>query len=259
MIFGMPALIEFTSIEENAALARRLDLQFVELNMNLPYCTLEALQEADLSAIAHRYGIQFTIHADENLFFCDFNIRVADAHLQTMLDTIFLCRREHIPLINFHMSTGVYFSLPDGKHYLFQQYQDYYMQRIALFRDRCSQAAGDDVSLCIENTGLNQGFIQKGMDTLLAGPAFQLTWDIGHNYCAGTIDSPFIMAHKHRLQHMHIHGAIGKQCHLPLSSSQLDWQQALIEGQPLRAVIEVKTAQALTESVCTLRAWLNKG
>lgn len=253
MDFGMPTLMEFQSITENCALARQLGLDFVELNMNLPYCTIDALRESDLPSLAKKHHLYFTIHADENLFFCDFNRHVADAHLSTMLETIKLCKSSDIPLVNFHMSSGVYFSLPDGKHYLFDAYPDHYKQRLNAFRDACEKAAGSQVALCIENTGLSQGFILKGMEFLLASPAFHLTWDIGHDYSAGNIDSPFILSHLDRLLHMHIHGAMGQKNHLSLSGSELDWHERLRIGDPKRAVIEVKTSQFLIESVSVLR------
>ena len=36
MVFGMPTLIETNSLEECAALCKNLQLDFIELNMNLP-------------------------------------------------------------------------------------------------------------------------------------------------------------------------------------------------------------------------------
>ena len=36
MDFGMPVLIELDSIESNCRLCRKLDLDFIELNMNFP-------------------------------------------------------------------------------------------------------------------------------------------------------------------------------------------------------------------------------
>lgn len=255
MIFGMPTLIQLHSVEENAALAKRLHLQFIELNMNLPYCTPDALKRADLMNISKEFGIHFSFHADENLFICDFNPRIADAHLNTMLEAIDFSLSNQIPLINFHMSPGVYFTLPDGKRYLFEEYRCHYIQRIIRFRDACEKAARGKVFLCIENTGLSQPFIREGMEILLASPIFQLTWDIGHDYSAGNIDHPFIMQHLDRLFHMHIHGAIGKKNHLPLTESHLNWRETLKIGRPHRAVIEVKTPQFLMESVEALEAF----
>lgn len=255
MEFGMPTLMEFHSLAENCALAQRLGLHFVELNMNLPYCTVEALSRADLNALARQYDIYFTLHADENLFFCDFNNRIASAHLATMLDAIALCNACNIPLINFHMSPGVYFTLPDGKYYLFNEYKEQYFQRLMLFRNTCEKAAGNQTALCIENTGLTQGFILEGMEALLASPAFHLTWDIGHDFSAGNADQPFILSHLQRVVHMHIHGASGKKNHLSLTDGELDWRARLSLACPRRAVIEVKTAQFLAQSVEALASF----
>ena len=38
MKVGMPLLYELKSVEENIELAKKLNLDFVELNLNYPYC-----------------------------------------------------------------------------------------------------------------------------------------------------------------------------------------------------------------------------
>lgn len=43
MQYGMPTLLENASIAESAALCQQLQLDFVELNMSLPYCQLPQL------------------------------------------------------------------------------------------------------------------------------------------------------------------------------------------------------------------------
>ena len=40
MKYGMPTLVEFTSILDNVNLAKSNNLDFIELNMDLPYCQL---------------------------------------------------------------------------------------------------------------------------------------------------------------------------------------------------------------------------
>ena len=256
MIFGMPSLACFRSIEENLAFASQLGLDFVELNMNLPFCTVQALQEENLRALCEKYGVFLTLHADENLFFCDFNHLVADAHLQTMLDTISLCRENDIPLINFHMSEGVHFSLPGRKLYLFEEYESIYLDRLLAFRDACHQAAGSSVRLCIENTGLRMPFVFRAIDQLLLSPAFALTWDTGHDHSAGGTDTPFLLARKDRLIHMHLHDAQGKKNHLALGTGEIDLKAFLNAASPQRVVIEVKAPDELTESVSYLKSHL---
>ena len=53
MKFGMPTLLEFKSIEENVSFAKNLNLDFIELNMDLPYCKINKNLK--------NYDIEFTI------------------------------------------------------------------------------------------------------------------------------------------------------------------------------------------------------
>lgn len=257
MDYGMPTLAEFNSIAESAALAKELGLSFVELNMNLPFCTVDALRAQNLPALARAYQIYFTLHADENLFFCDFNSRVAQAHLDTLLDAIDLCRETGIPLINFHMSAGVYFTLPDQKLYLFERYEDRYQESLLRFRDACQQAAGRDVALSIENTGLTHDFVLRGIDTLLSTPAFCLTWDVGHDCSAGWADSSFYLARKERIRHMHLHDAQGRRNHLSLGTGEINLTEKLSACAPERVVLEVKASADLRQSVAWLKSNLS--
>ena len=59
MKYGMPSLIEFNSIEENVLFAKKNNLSFIELNMDLPYCQ----NIFNLS----KYNIDFTMHLSEEL------------------------------------------------------------------------------------------------------------------------------------------------------------------------------------------------
>ena len=89
MDFGMPTLMEYRSIEENAALAHRLQLQFVELNMNFPEYQIDRIEDIDrFFKNADTAGIYYTIHLDENLNIADFNPLVREAYLETVRRTI---------------------------------------------------------------------------------------------------------------------------------------------------------------------------
>lgn len=255
MDFGIPTLIEHQSIRDSACHAHELGFQFVELNMNLPWASVKAMEQADLKKLSEEYQVYFTIHADENLFFCDFSDRVARAHLDNMLEAIDFAKENAIPLINFHMSPGVYFSLPGRKVFLFDQYAEEYMEKIIRFREACTAAADGKVMLCIENTGLSQDFVHQGVDALLLSPAFSLTWDVGHDYCADSCDKPFLLERKERIRHMHLHDAVGKDCHLPLGSGEMEPEWYLLAAKPERIVVEVKTKAGLDTSLPWLHRW----
>lgn len=252
MDIGIPTLIEHHSIEEAAKLAHTLGFRFVELNMNLPW-VISSLNADELERISLQYQVYFTIHADENLFFCDFNHRVSHAHLESMLELIHIAKATHIPLINFHMSAGVYFTLPSEKVFLFEKFESEYQNKLLAFATKCNQAAEDKVALCIENTGQNHAFIHRGIDALLSYPAFHLTWDIGHDYSAGLCDSPFLLQRNVQIIHMHLHDAVGKSCHLPLGKGEMHPENFLKRATPQRVVVEVKTIQGLYESISWLK------
>jgi len=253
MQFGMPTLIELKSLEDCAALCKKLDLRFVELNMNLPEYQADRIDAGAFAEIAGRYGIYYTIHLDENLNPCDFNEKVANAYTETVLQTIGLAKRLRIPVLNMHLSKGVYFTLPERKVHLFDEYTDVYLAKLAAFRDRCEKAIGGaNIKICVENAGgYDKEFLQKGLALLLESKAFALTFDIGHNAEIGAGDEEIIMRHKNKLCHMHMHDAKEKISHLPLGAGELDLPEyfRLAKTQNCRVVLETKTVAGLKESV----------
>jgi hypothetical protein len=146
-----------------------------------------------LHEIADEYDIYFTIHLDENLDPCDFNERVATANTETVIRTIDNAKQLSIPILNMHMNPGVWFTLPDKKVFLFDEYESEYMQKLTAFRDTCTAAiGGSDIRICVENCGDygDKPYLQKDLTLLLQSPVFALTFDVGHN--AGVYNSVFV-------------------------------------------------------------------
>ncbi len=227
MHFGMPTLIEIKSINETAALCRELGLKFVELNMNLPESQVNRLDTLRLAEIADKYGIYYTIHLDENLNPCDFNERVSAAYTETVIQTINIAKKLNVPILNMHLTSGVYFTLPEKKVLLFEEYTDDYLKRLTDFRDVCTATIGNaNIKICIENCGdyarVASLFVKKGLILLLGSPAFGLTFDVGHNAAADYSDESTIMENTDRLIHFHIHDAKGKNSHLIIGDGSVD-------------------------------------
>lgn len=253
MHYGMPTLIETKTLEECAALCRELGLQFIELNMNMPQYQLDKIDAEKFKAIAAKYGIYYTIHLDENLNISDFNPYVANAYLRTVLETINVSKVLCVPVLNMHLSQGVYFTLPDKKVFLFEEYKELYLKSLAAFRDECEKAIGSaDIKICIENCGGYTSFQIEALDMLLQNPVFGLTFDIGHNFSVGGTDEPIIMERADKLYHMHIHDAkTGKKDHLALGTGEIDLLKyfAIAKGCVCRVVLETKTVEGLKQSV----------
>lgn len=254
--FGMPTLIETRTIEECAVLCRELGLEFIELNMNLPQYQLCNINADFLNKIAEKYGIYYTVHLDENLNVSDFNPYVADAYLRTVLETISLAKEIHAAKLNMHLSKGVYFTLPDKKVFLFDEYREQYIGSMAAFRNKCEKAIGDSgIKICVENTSGYTDFQLEAIGVLLQSSVFGLTFDIGHDHCIGNADEPIIFECLDRLHHMHMHDAKAKRNHLALSTGEINLQKyiELAQNHDCSVVLETKTIKALRNSVDWLR------
>jgi sugar phosphate isomerase/epimerase len=216
--FGMPTLLETRTLEECAALCRELGLDFIELNMNLPMFQAASMDVKEFADIAHRYGIYYTIHLDENLNPCDFNPLVAKAYMDTVLMMIEAAKALHAPVLNMHLNHGVHFKMPNGNIFLFDAYLDTYINSMLVFRDACEKAIGNSgIMICVENTdGHNHPFALKALQLLLDSNVFALTFDIGHNYCIGGSDEDIILQYENKLCHMHMHDVLGSRC--PISN-----------------------------------------
>ena len=255
--FGMPTLIELPELETQAALAQELGLDFVEINMSFPQYQPEKLDVEKLQSIKEKYGIYYTIHADESTDVCSVNPRIAKAYTDTMLDAIELAKKLAIPTINLHLLRGIFVTLPDRRTFVYAENEDFYLEKLREFRDRAESAIGESgIKICIENTdGYDLPFLVHGLDTLLESPAFALTFDIGHDNAINGIDKPVILAREDRLCHMHMHDGQGTRVHLALGDGDMDiaWYLALAEKHGCRIVLETKTVAALRKSVNFLR------
>ena len=271
MQFGMPTLIENRTLEDNVNLCRELGLSFIELNMNFPEYQVEKLEETEnLTALAEEAGIYYTIHLDENLNIADFNSLVSGAYLETVRRAIgaakkLLFLRESSRLIptqpltiNMHMHHGIFITLPDRKVQMYDRDFDTYMHSFAVFRDKCEEWISDaDIRITVENTDGFREYEKKAIEFLLESPKFGLTWDIGHSKATGEKDVPFILEHKDRLIHFHIHD--GKEQppknHLALGDGEIDLADRLklAEKSNARCVLETKTIEALRKSVMWLK------
>ena len=251
--FGMPTLIELTDLEENAKLCNNLGLKFIELNMNLPQFQIENLKETKIfQDISKEYGVYYTIHLDENLNICDFNQAVTKAYLNTVTQSLMIAKELEIPVLNMHMSRGVYFTLPDQKILLFEKYRDIYLRDIQYFKTICEDLiGGDKISITIENTEGYTAFQRDAIDILLESPVFALTWDIGHSHSAADVDEKYILQNECKLKHFHIHDANGKQNHLTLGEGKINLLEKLsiAKQNHCRCVIETKTVTSLQKSL----------
>jgi len=249
----MPTLLETKTPEVCAELCHELGLAFVELSMDMPEYQVDRLDVKKLRHIADKHQIFYTIHLSGFLNPCDFNDKIATAHVETALEAIETAKVLAMPILNMHLPSGDYFTLPDRKVCLFDEYEAEFLQKLAAFRDACTKATGSaDMKICVENTrAFQQPFGVKGLALLLESPVFAVTFDIGHDAGNDFKQRPLINQHIGRLHHMHMHDAKERSSHLTFGEGDLDLAGYLDLAQihNCRIVLEVKTVEGLRRSV----------
>ena len=264
--FGMPTLIENKTIEDNIALCKELGLSFIELNMNFPEYQIDKIEDTDwFYKKADEAGVYYTIHLDENLNVADFNPLVRNAYLETVHRTIEVAKhfvelknkygKKEQPLtINMHMHHGIYITLPDKKVQMYERDFDVYMDYISHFVKVCEEWIGnEDIQIAIENTNGFREYEKRAIKHMLERDCFVLTWDIGHSKAIGESDVPFILEHKDKLSHFHIHDGSENppKNHLALGDGEIDLIDRLNTARACnaRCVLETKTIEALKKSM----------
>jgi sugar phosphate isomerase/epimerase len=257
MKFGMPTLLELKGIESNVQMCKHLGLQFLEINCNEPIYQSESLDWLQLKDLKQQTGIGYTLHLDEFLSISDPNQRIAEAYLNSVLASIEMAKALDIRYLTMHVLKGVVYTLPQEKVYVYDQYQDFYHQRLIHFRDAVSQAVkGTNIKLCIENTEGFESFMKRGIELLLESSSFALTYDSGHIERYDGIDEAFMHKHQKRIAHMHLHDCIHQRDHIPLGQGNSDLMKHISLVKPFldQILIEVKTVSGLKSSIQYLKS-----
>ena len=257
VLYGMPTLIEFDNLEQDALLCRNLGLKFIEINMNLPEFQIENINLNKLSKMQKEYDIFFTFHLPEDMDIASFNNKIKKAYLDIVKETIYTAEALESPILNMHMNPGIHFKMPDSKVYLNEKCStEYYRSLEEFIKLAEDNIRGDKLKISIENTGIyNFGYITDAVLFLLKSNKFSLTYDIGHDHASGNLDRDFIYNNIERLRHIHIHDGVGKSNHLPLFTGEIDINEKLdlAEKTGSTCVIETKRSKDLIYSAEELR------
>ena len=257
MIFGMPALVEYTSINQLIELCMKLKLNFIELNMNLPYNFINNINPAELRKISKETNIEFTMHMPDGADLGSFYESVREGYVKLFSDTIDWAKEAGVKLLNLHIIEGAKMTLPHKKVYIYDQYSEEFTANFIKSISILSKKAQENkIILAIENSSnFDKKFIQDTLDKALTFPNIKLTWDTGHDAVSNFTDQKYLMLHKEHIAHMHLHDAKGTSDHQILFEGELDINKLLkfANSMDIRALIEVKTEEALSASVDNLR------
>jgi sugar phosphate isomerase/epimerase len=253
MKYGMPTLVECKDIEECAIVANRCKLDFIEVNMSFPQYNPKNSDVELYKKLREKYGIFYTIHADEQLNPFDFNSDVSDCYFSVMAECIDFAKAIGAPVINLHLLKGVYVTLPGKVILLTDVYKDEYFERVRAFIKMCEERIGDSgLKIAIENVDSNP-FTESqvlALEYFMKSPVFALTLDVGHDDCLDGKDRHVFEKYPEKLIHMHLHDSDGRHPHMALGDGRLNIAEKiaqLVHGET--CLVEVKTIAGLEKSV----------
>ncbi len=257
MKIGMPALVEYNTLDQLINLCMELKLDFIELNMNLPYNFIGKLNPGLLKKTMEETGIEFTMHMPDEADLGVFYESVRRGYEELFSETIEWAGLAGIKLLNMHIIEGAKMTLPDKKVYIYQEYsREFKNNFIKSIKTLSEKAMKNNVALAVENSAnFGKAYIQDALNEAVLYPNVGLTWDTGHDAVSGFTDREFLMLHEKKIVHMHVHDVIGKKDHQILFRGDLDIRSLLeFAGKKnIDILAEVKTADALKESIYELR------
>ena len=251
MTYGIPTLMEFSDAEVLTRFCAEHGFAFVEMNMTFPWFQPGQIDAGRLRALMEKYGVGFTIHLHDQVNPFEFSPELREGNLRNIGWAIDLALALGLSRINMHLMPGTYSTINGVKTYLYDHCLDTYLDYVRAFRRLVDERLkGSGTVFCIENTSGYKPFHQKAIGLLLESDAFGLTFDIGHSYRAGGGDERFILRHRERLYHFHIHDCDVKANHRGFGDGQLDLTRYLVMARELGATVvaEVKESGALLRS-----------
>lgn len=242
MKYGMPTLVMLNSIYENVDFALKNNLDFIELNMDLPYCSNIKNQELN------KFNIEFTMHISEKINVADLNNNLRIKYLNKAIRQIKLGINNNIKKFNLHLDSGVYFTLPSGKYYLNEKFLDIYLKNLDKSCKVLDKFANEhNIEINFENTKIHS-FTKEAFKVIERYKYLGFTLDIGHNEknCNKAYE---LLKDIDKIRHIHMHDYDGKKDHLTLGNGIIDFQKYDELINKNYVVIEIKEESELINSI----------
>ena len=258
---GMPTLIELTDPGDTVSLCQSLNLDLIELNMNMVNFCPENLNPEEVRKIKDNKAIDFTLHLPEEIDLASFHPSIRRGHLQRCRKALKWSYRAGIELVNLHINSGIYFTLPQEKVRIYDRYEEKFLDNLMeSFEELTAIAAEKNIKICLENSSnFHFPYIRKALNKLCTFSEIGLTWDSGHDAAVNFREKEVMLKHKDKISHLHLHDFSNGSDHQVLFTGEVDIEEmlALAAERQLRVIIETKTATALEKSVKKLRRYEN--
>lgn len=249
MKVGMPQLFEYSNLEDNFKLAKKLDLEFIEFNLNFDNCR-QALFSDEIKELAKKYNMEITLHFYDEADLGSYN-EVVKAYL-LLLDKYASLGQGFVKQMNIHLIPGPVVTIAGIKHYVYEKEYDSYIKRLIANLKQAEAICGKyGINMVIENTDNIPSYCKKTYKDLFKA-GFRFCYDIGHDYLSKYIIKDVLEECKLPFDEFHIHDAKNRTiCHLALSTGVLDIKsyKTMAELNNAYVVLEVKQESDLISSV----------
>ena len=246
---GMPTLMEFDTIKENIEVAKKLNLDFLELNINMSYCFPKPSCRMQLLEFKKDYNIDFTLHyydtvdvSSQNLNYQEYlykDIKELVINLDGIIDRLIL-----------HIEPGAFMTIHSEKRYVYKYDKEYEQRTINTLRILRTILDEYNILLMLENVPIHP--FMENLYKELGENNFTFCWDIGHDVIYNNkLFSSFKEKYNLNVQHMHMHNVDNMKDHQELQKGQLAISDYVdfAEENDIHIVIEVKDLDNLTKSV----------
>jgi len=257
---GIPSLIEVPDFRMTVDLALELEVDFIEINMNMPEFCPESLPAKAIRDCHKETGLDFTIHMPDDTDLASFHDPIREGHMARFGEAARWAAEADATLINLHLSPGIYFTLPDRKVWIYENYYDKFVANLREAYGKVIRYAKEfGVKVCTENvTNFNIPFVARAIDDLCQMDDFYLTWDVGHDARTGYKEREVLLRHLDRIKHMHLHDYNGISDHQIPGTGDIDISGRICfaKERDVSVLVETKTVGSLKESVKVVKAML---
>ena len=257
MKLGMPQLFEFDNIEDNLKLAKELNLDFIELNLNFGYCRKE-MEAKTVADLLKKYNIKATLHFYDEADFGTYQ-EVAEAYLIHM-ERYCALGEGYIRSMNIHAIPGPVCTVSGVKNYIYEKdYADYISRLLKNLKKAEEICNKHGIMMTIEQTEGLVPYMERTYKDMCDNN-FKFCIDVGHvNVSSGKF---YDWCDKYPLHfyESHFHDGDGKRCHLALGTGTMDKvyaynlvkkhdEYAKAHGEEMWVNLEVKCSDDLKTSV----------
>ena len=246
---GMPALMEFDSIKENYELAKELNLDFLELNINMSYCFPKPECRVQLRKFKDESDIDFTLHYYDTVDVATPNENYKEylykdmEQLASNLDGI-------IDRLVLHLEPGAFMTIHSEKRYVYKYDKSYESRTVDTLGKIRDILKSHNIMLVLENVPIHP--FMENLYKVLGENSFNFCWDIGHDRIYNNLlFSSFKEKYNLQVKHMHMHNVNNMKDHQELALGQLEIEKYIdfANDNDIHVVIEVKDSINLKRSV----------